>query len=282
MLIVDMSNLVFGTASDYYRRTKEQPDMKVFRAIVLNKLSAVKKKLQKFGPEVVIACDSLDGLWRRDVFPHYKAHRAQQKKDDAFDWKLCFRNFDALKEEMRENVPVKMIEVPGAEADDIIAILTQRFRSSQKIGIYSSDHDLLQLRESIHAPVHQFSIATNSFLTGEYSLFEHIVKGDAGDGIPNIKSPDDSLVTKTRQRPIRATDLSEWSKYGIEQPEMFCSDEAMLERFKQNRRLIDLSMIPHEIQMAIVDAYDQAKEPRGKVFNYVIANGLTKLMRDGF
>lgn len=283
MLIVDMSNLVFGTASDYYRRTGVQCEMNMFRHIILQKLINVKRRLSEYSDEIVIACDSTEYYWRKKIFPHYKAHRAKRKNESDFDWNACFKCFDQLKTELRESFPVTMVEVPGAEADDIIAVLAETFKD-KKICIYSSDKDLLQI-QSLNPNVVQFSISSNSFVKSDYSLFEHICRGDAGDGIPNFLSDDDTFVIDgKRQRQIRAVSVEDWAKYGIDKPECFCPSAAAMKRWEQNRGLIDLTKIPPEIFRDIEAEYDvesRRSYRQGAVFNYMVKHKLTSIMKNG-
>ena len=46
---------------------------------------------------------------------------------------------------------------------------------------------------------------TKKFVNGidpnEY-LYEHILKGDTGDGVPNVLSPDNTFVDGLRQKPL--------------------------------------------------------------------------------
>jgi hypothetical protein len=41
-------------------------------------------------------------------------------------------------------------------------------------------------------------------------LKEKIIRGDKGDGIPNILSPDDSVFAKIRQKNIQQKNLAIW------------------------------------------------------------------------
>lgn len=280
MLIVDLSNLVFGVMSDYHRTTGAQCDMSLMRNLILRRLKSMKSSLSKFSDEIVIACDSRVGYWRKEIFPYYKGNRSTE--GSTMDWGLLYECFDQFKQELRENFPVKVVEVPKAEADDIMAVLASRYGSHLPICIYSSDKDLLQI-QNFAKNVKQFSMAKNKFITPQsekYSLFEHVVKaGD--DGIPNILSdPDTFMVEGKRQKPMMKKKLEEWRKYGIEEPERFCTP-AMLERFQMNRKLVDLSCIPDDLQMKIVDAYDEAKPAMGKVFSYMTAHRLKQLMKEG-
>ena len=68
--------------------------------------------------------------------------------------------------------------------------------------IISSDKDFIQLHNK---NVQQWSPVTKKLVNGEVPaqyLFEHILKGDRGDGVPNVLSTDDSIVNGIRQRPI--------------------------------------------------------------------------------
>jgi len=61
-------------------------------------------------------------------------------------------------------------------------------------------------------------------------LLEHIIKGDRGDGIPNILSPSDVFVTGGRQKPITKKKIVEF----LTTPPI---DYA---RFKENSILVEI------------------------------------------
>lgn len=281
MLIIDISNLVFGTISDFHRATGEQCDMRLFRHLVINKLKKVKETLSKYSSnEIVIACDSRTGYWRKEVFPYYKADRS--KDGSTLDWKRVYECFDQFKQELREYFPVKVIEVDKAEADDIMSVLARRYGANTPVCIWSSDKDLLQIQHMTKG-VKQWSSSKNKFITPtteKYDLFEHIVRaGD--DGIPNILSDPDTFVTPNkRQKQLRQVKVNEWKNYGIYEPEKFC-DSKMLERFQTNRALIDLNCIPDDIQTKIVEAYEAAVPARGGMFTYLTANRLSQILKEG-
>ena len=46
-------------------------------------------------------------------------------------------------------------------------------------------------------------------------IIEHIVKGDAGDGVPNILSKDDVFMKGERQKPVSAKRLQEFIENGF-------------------------------------------------------------------
>ena len=282
MIIIDFSNLVFSQVLDFERTTKEQPDMHVLRTLVIDRIKSHKLQLRDYADEIVMAVDSRN-YWRKRVFPYYKAKRAQARQESSFDWDAFFPMFDQFKQEIREFFPVTVVETDGAEADDIMAVLGLRYGPHRKVCNVTSDHDMLQL-QILCPDLKQWSPWHKKFLTlknSEYSLFEHIVKGDSGDGIPNILSPADSFVTKTRQKPIKSTKLLEWSVHGISEPDAFCPDETALNRFMENREIIDLTRIPTDVVNGIIESYENYVKPSGKMFTYLTANKLTKILKDG-
>lgn len=282
MILFDMSNIVFSTALDYNNKTGEEITMSLLRHLIINKLIAERKRLKDYDDEVVLCFDSRH-YWRKDVFPYYKASRRDDRESSKFDWDTFFKHYDQLKQELREYFPVKCVEVHGAEADDIMAILAARFGNDTNVVIVSADNDLVQIQETICPKVKQWSPYTRKWLKPgkNYSLFEHVLRGDRGDGIPNILSDDDCIVKGVRQKAMKTKDLESWRKYGLMEPENFCKDAAMLDRFVRNRTLIDLRKIPTQLATDIVKAYEEAKPATGKMFGYLTANRLTRILADG-
>lgn len=288
MLLIDMSGLVFSTILNYHAKTKEQADMSLLRHLVINAVKSYKKKLREFCPkdsDIVLCFDSRH-YWRKDVFPLYKGHRKKARDASTFDWNAFFPLYDQLKTELREYFPVKCIEVHGAEADDLMAILAMRYGKHEKVCIASSDHDMIQIQQNIAPEVKQYSFHHRKFLTPKnaaYSLFEHIVKGDAGDGVPNILSDDDTLMDASkRQKPISAAKVEKWNAAGgVYDPEDFCTDVTMLERFRRNRTLVDLRRIPEELADNIVAEFESYKPPSGRMFGYLTANRLKNILNEG-
>lgn len=285
MIVIDMSNLVFSQVLDFHLKTKEQVDMTVVRNLCIDKMKSHKAKLGKeFGPEIVLAFDSRH-YWRKDIFPYYKGKRKEGRDKSTFDWTSFFPMYDQFKQELRDYFPVKCLEVDGAEADDLMGVLGPRYAPHTPVCLVTSDGDMIQLQHQ-NPSIKQWSPWHKKFLTpknAEYDLFEHICQGDAGDGVPNILSDDDTFLAepKKRQKPLRKDRLAEWKKHGITNPEYFCPDSAALDRFHRNRKLIDLRCIPADLTTKIVESYEAAVAPQGKMFNYLTANRLTKILKEG-
>jgi hypothetical protein len=106
---------------------------------------------------------------------------------------------------------------------------------------------------------------------------EHIIRGDKGDGIPNILSPDDIFVTKGRQSPLKQTLVDEWK---TQDPSIFITNDVLWRNFQRNRELIDLSRAPEEISTAIIDQYHLLKSGSTKsmLLNYFIKYRMVNMM----
>ena len=106
-------------------------------------------------------------------------------------------------------------------------------------------------------------------------LQEHIMKGDAGDGVPNFLSEDDCFILGTRQKPLTQKKLELWLG---KKPEDFC-DDRMLRNYKRNQQLVDLSYIPEQISSSVMEQYNnQSNKDRSKLFNYFIKFKLKNLL----
>jgi len=256
--------------------SKSQVDESLVRHMILNTIRTYVKKFKKtHGPEVVIACDNRK-YWRRDYFPHYKAMRKKSRESSGHDWSSIFECLAKIREELRENSPYKVIDVESCEADDVIAVLAQKYSATQKVMILSSDKDFAQLQR--FSNVEQYSPIMKKTIKESEPLFqlkELIIRGDKGDGVPNILTKDDVFVTGGRQKSIMEAKLRDWMN---QNPEDFCNDE-MLRNYNRNSLLIDLTKIPKNLVESIIDTYESTEvKTRQHFMNYMIRNRLKNLL----
>jgi hypothetical protein len=143
--------------------------------------------------------------------------------------------------------------------------------------IVSGDKDFKQLQ--CYNNVEQYDPTRKRMLTcsdAEAFLREHIIRGDTGDGIPNILSKDDCFVTGTRQGIVTQKRLDYFMTTPLEQlkPEE-------QRNWKRNELLISLNNIPTDIQSAIISEYEsEAGKDRNQLFNYFIKHKLKFLMEN--
>ena len=276
MIIFDYNQVAISTLMEQIGSSKKPVEEALVRHMILNVIRTYVKKFKAtHGPEVVIACDNRN-YWRRELFPQYKAGRKKTRDASGHDWNSIFECLHKIKEELKEHSPYKVIDVDTAEADDIIATLTIRNSAHQKVMILSSDKDFAQLQKFDN--VEQYSPILKKFIKEPLpavQLKQMIIRGDKGDGVPNILSADDSIVNGVRQRPITEAKIINWLNQA---PEEFCEGE-MLRNYKRNEMMIDLTKIPEALQKNIIDTYESATgQTKQHFMSYMIANKLKNLI----
>jgi hypothetical protein len=151
------------------------------------------------------------------------------------------------------------------------------YAAHEKILILSSDGDFLQLQRW-GSNVKQYNPAMKKFLKSEdplVELKEKIIRGDKGDGIPNIFSPADCFVRDLRQKPITKGVMD---KLLTEQSDKW-EDEVAKTGFSRNQTLIDLSLIPGDIKTKIINTYEETKPAsKQKMLTYFMEHKLKNLM----
>jgi len=234
------------------------------------------KHRKEYG-QMVIACDG--GSWRKQIYPQYKAHRKANRDDSGLDWTEFFRILTLVRNEIAENFPYKVVHINNIEADDIIGTLTektQNFGQHEPVMIISSDKDFIQLQQ--YSNVKQFSPMIKSFIKEKDPvkyLFDHTVRGDSGDGIPNILSPDNTFVDKIRQKPVSAKKVDAW--YASRSSLDTVMNQETYRNFQRNTALIDLSKVPQDKKDSIINTFDSAK-PNSNILNYLISKRCTQLI----
>ena len=180
-------------------------------------------------------------------------------------------------------MPYKLIEVETAEADDVIAVLIRKIQRvvgpnhAKKILIVSGDKDFIQLHSD---NVRQYNPILNKYVgkdeTPSIYIREHILKGDRSDGVPNVLSDDNVFVEGRRQRPLSKKKLNELICSGFLYTVL--NDEEQ-KNYDRNRKLIDLTFIPQELEEKIKSEFDNIKvATRDKILNYFISRKLKTLI----
>ena len=128
-----------------------------------------------------------------------------------------------------------------------------------------------------YAPIQKKFIETEN--PQEY-IWEHILRGDTSDGIPNFLSPDDTFVNKIKQKPIMKKKLQYWIETLMKGGDAkdFCN-EYHLRNFQRNQRLIDFDFIPDEKEDDIYNTFKNTTvASRGSILTYLINNDLKELI----
>jgi hypothetical protein len=281
MILVDLNQVLLAglMAQIANQKPKLQLEEHLIRHMVLNIIRTHLRNFRKEYGEVVLCADNRK-YWRKDFFPYYKAHRKKAREKSDLDWHLIFDMLAKFKQELKDNFPYKVIDVEGAEADDIIGTLVPRHIMHEDILIISSDGDFLQLQQyngRSQYTVKQYNPAQKKFIVSEDPLKElkmKIINGDSGDGIPNIMSAGDTFVTGARQKRMTEQRMAKYLNEEITE-----YDTTAATNYSRNSTLIDLRNIPDDISTKIINTYDETKPaPKGKLLNYFISNKLKNLM----
>ena len=267
--LVDFSQIVIGSYMSASKFTSV--DMDVIRPAVLNTLRLYRTKfVSEFG-ELILCCDDRKS-WRKELFPNYKASRKKTRSAAPIDWENLYECLNQLKEELTEWFPYKVIQAEKAEADDVIAVLVGL--ANERTLILSSDKDFVQLHQF---NVRQYSPIQKKFVEGDakWSLHEKLIKGDVGDGVPNIMSDDNVFVDEgRRQKPITKKKVDAWFELD---PDMYC-DAEMLRNYNRNKQLIDLGEVPESIRINITKQFEKAVVgDRKRLLTYFINHRLKNL-----
>ena len=105
--------------------------------------------------------------------------------------------------------------------------------------------------------------------------FEHTVKGDKGDGVPNALSADDSIVNGVRQAPVSTKKLEAWYKDQSTLPQ----DDLFKTRFERNKTLVDFTQIPQSVKDAIINNYTgQPVKNKSMLLNFFIEHKMKNML----
>lgn len=272
MILIDLSQTLYSVL---LVNQSENLDLPLARSMIFTTLLSYKKKFGSSYGEPILAMDSREGYWRRDLFSHYKASRKKARETDKEKWETIFKIVNQVKDELLEVLPWKIIYVPTAEADDIIGVMALAHGDHQDVLILSSDKDYKQLQ--VKKKVVQYSPIMKKWIRSEdprRELQELILTGDGGDGIPNIKSPADAFVTGTRQTPITKKFKEEFISSGKGYREH-------QERYDLNEQLIDLTKVPEHIKDAILkESLEPPKGSMNKLYRFLVSNRMNLVLKD--
>lgn len=273
MILIDYSPALMAAAHSswkYHQKSNEvTPFVNFCEAGILNKLRTTVSKGRSLSTpedEVVVAIDSRP-YWRSKYFPNYKKNRKPLKEKYDVPWDDVYEISDHITQAIREVFGWKIVEIPTVEADDIIAVLSRY--SSEPVIIMSRDGDFKQLHTD---RVRQYDNIGQKFIKENDPinfLNAKIIAGDAKDGVPNILSDLNAIMTEgVKQTPMRKAKLAKWSQMD---PKEFC-DASMYRRYRQNKALLDLSQVPPDLQEAIVSVYNEPVET-GNIYNWLSSRG---------
>ena len=270
MILIDYSGIAIAPV---VMGAVKADDEDLIRHMILNTIRMYRQKFKQYG-EVVVVGDA-GGNWRKEVYPQYKVKRNKHREESKIDWDVAFKNINKVFDEITEYFPYKTIKQWGCEADDSIAEIvkwTQEFGNYEEVMIVSSDKDFKQLHKFPN--VRQFSPILKKLIKVDnprLTQLEHFITGDAGDGVPNCLSPDNSFADGIKQNTLTAK-----KKATLMEDPKALGDE-VYRNYLRNKKMIDLtetSECPENIKKDIINNFvsqDRTKN-KSKVMNFFIKN----------
>lgn len=280
-ILVDYNQVILASLfASIGNHTNIDIDENLIRHMFLNSIRTNRKKFTEEYGEIIICADGKN-TWRREAYPYYKANRKKTRAKSELDWGNLFNIMDTIRDELKQHFPYKVIHIDHCEADDIVGAIchkegTELNMGAEKYLILSADKDYIQLQT--YANIDQFDPIRKRWIRNDNPdlyLQEQIIKGDSGDGVPNILSPDNCLAVGERQKAMTKKRL-ELYKSGEN-----AMDEETKRRFYRNKMMIDLKEVPAKYQEQIMEAYEEDKNVgRENLFNFFIQKKLKNLVSD--
>jgi len=279
-VLVDFSQTAISSVAVFANELKGGDPKNMIKHIILNQLLGFKRR---FGGQLIICCDSRK-YWRKAEFPHYKGHRKYSRDGGFLDWEMVYEVLDEMKKELTEFFPYKVLEVDGAEADDIIPVLISYFDENELVNtglieepvdvvIVSTDGDYSQLQK--YRQVKQWNNVTKKMLVSKnpkQDLIGYICQGQTKDNIPNVCtndkwSADRAANIATRASPFKTSRLLDFYNKGYDA----CLNEDEQRNYRRNELLLDFDKIPSVVYNDIIRVYQTTEitSSKKKIYDYL-------------
>nr|1TAQ_A Chain A, Taq Dna Polymerase [Thermus aquaticus] len=154
------------------------------------------KALKEDGDAVIVVFDAKAPSFRHEAYGGYKAGRAPTPED--------FPRQLALIKELVDLLGLARLEVPGYEADDVLASLAKKAeKEGYEVRILTADKDLYQLlSDRIHVLHPEGYLITPAWLWEKYGLRPdqwadyRALTGDESDNLPGVKGIGEKTARK--------------------------------------------------------------------------------------
>ncbi|MFV8418593.1 5'-3' exonuclease [Mycoplasma sp. Sp33II] len=181
-------------------------------------LHQLNKLIEFYNPQYIyVAFDSKEKSFRHDIYQDYKAGRAKAPEE-------LYIQFDLIKQ-ILDRLGIVQEELPGFEADDLVAAYCKKVALEEPKIIFSRDKDLHQLISPnisiILKENYGYSLLTNDNYFATYGFLPSQVvdykalAGDNSDNLPGVKGIGEktaiSLLEKFQTVPNLYAMQDQWS-----------------------------------------------------------------------
>lgn len=314
LILVDFNQIALANIFIFMgdlKNADEKEMLDICRHGIINTLISYKKKFGAEYGDLIITADA-GNYWRKDVFPEYKANRYKDKEESDFNWELAWKCLNQVRDEIQAIFPWRFLRVKRCEADDIIAVLCKYSQDNEYITsglidepqpmlIISSDGDDAQL--GIYENIRQWCPKKKTYLPRKSKkdlklyMVDHVVKGDTGDGVPNIFMRSTFFLDrkeKERQKTVTQKILDSFLEHGIDAIDLLPKEKDESEkdyqerlkqirmRYVQNKTVVLFEHIPDYISESILQYYhdNPSTGTLDNVRKYFIKNRMRLLMEE--
>ena len=277
-LLVDTANMFFRARHVAARGSDTWSKLGLSLHITFNALLKVHRLFQ---PDHVIFCLEARS-WRKDFKDTYKRNRTEAREamnvKEAEEDKLFWETYDEFTKFLNERTNCSVVRIERAEADDLIARWIDLHPNDEHV-IASTDSDFYQLIQpnvKIYNGVTNQIITTDGFFDDKmqpvvdkktkehksvgdpaFILFEKCMRGDPTD---NVMSAYPGVRTKGTAKKVGLTEaFADKDRKGFAWNNMMLQrwtdhngvEHRVLDRYEENRTLIDLRAQPKDIKAAI-------------------------------
>lgn len=245
--------------------------------LFLKKLKSIKNR---FGGELIVVFDGGHAKYRKEIFPEYKLKEESLPEDEMSpeDYAMFQTNHFSYRflPYILKYMGVRVIKVPGEEADDVIFILSKLLSITSHVQVVSGDFDYLQMvdrRVSVYNDNLDKVVTPENWdevvgVKREYYTMYKALMGDTSDGIPGIFGIGDATAKKI------VNNLPDVDPFDLQGPlnnvihwaipkttkvqEKVLANHMIVER---NYKLMDLRHIPQELIQTVTDVFTSGSTP---------------------
>ncbi len=217
--------------------------------------------------QLAVIFDSKGPTFRKDIYPEYKANRAAMPEDLVPQIPYIKRVVEAF--------GLPGIEMPGFEADDIIATLAKKFAAQgMDITVVTGDKDLMQIvNDRIHLldtmkdKVYGPAEVAERFGAADKVIEVQALSGDSSDNIPGVPG----IGEKTAKMLI--------DEYGDIETLLASLDQLKGKRRENLEKFADLARLSKKL-VTLVDNLDLEVDDHAFALTEPDREALTKLFRE--
>lgn len=202
MILVDFSAImhqnIFGAVSGIkpHKDADEKYITSEFisyaRYLIIHDLLDFLDRFKSYGKMVICLDNHTKTNWRCDILKSYKETRHDSRSKSPIDWTVVYPIMDELIDALKNWSSLHVLEIEGAEGDDVILCLAELCsKTNEKTVIVSADKDMIQVQR--FGNIQQYSPLKREFISidnkgGSYQDWhnEHCYLGDSSDNVPSV------------------------------------------------------------------------------------------------